>query len=536
MISRLICTGLLLFTSASSVAFPQDGRVTVANPADKELKRTAHRLRIPVSQLRNARELLRQATSLARSLDPVPVHRMGNLAQLWVQFDRPKAAGSLESLLDFLRSAAGKAQDLASFQQISVAFQGILQPLSELESDKADQEAQQWPNPPQSLGQGAADLREQMIDQTRRQFLQQLIFQDPVKAAGLYADLGPSAGMDYYTPGQLALQLANAGKTDQAYKLVDQVIASYQSQPPSYNRFQNFVGFIQQLAGLDPDRFTQALSLVTSQPDMATPPSSGATLKVGDRSVHLDGFDLRMLDVFRQLSGRPALLEKALNSLTALKAKLDAIGGIDNALNPSLAAGGSYSIVYPNNGGVIQSGSQPVQGDKVSVLFRELKGKAAKNPQSARRKLSDAVKGPDDVDLLLRLAQMSCYEDPDLGSLAIEAARPLVLQFQPLLRRSMLLRTLVQTSRQCDGDVDTDLLREGFILADELRQDEKSRNPDAAERRDGNSQADHLEQDLLAQVAVDQYQAAAKYLSSMPDDEAKFAAELRVLSALRQPY
>lgn len=538
MIFRRSCIGCLLSASVLTAGFAQEGRVIIAGSADKELMRTAHRMHMPVEQLKHARELLQQATALARSLDPLPTQRLNNLAQLWLQMNRPKASATIDSLLEDVRRAAGKASDVASYRQISMAFQGLLQPLAELDPDRAAQEVRQWPMPPQVLGDEAARLRDQLMDQYLRQLVQRLMYQDPEKAASLYSKLGASSTADYYTPGQLALQLARAGWKDQAYKLVDQIIAGYRSQDPNPNALQNFMGFVQQLPNLDPDRFMQAFSLTVEQAGSLWQGIPGGTLKVGDNSLQLNGFDLRMLDILRSLSGRPELLQKALDALPGFKAKFEGVGGVDNALNPSVSAGGYSSIIYSSGGRstISQSRSMFPPGDKISILFKELKGKAAKNPEMTRQRLSQVVKEPDDVDTLLSLAQRSSYEDPDLASLAIEVATPLVFQVQPLQRRAMLLQNLAQTSRQCNGDVDVDLLRDGFILADQLREEEKDKNPDTASRRDGNSPADLLEQTLLGQVAIDHYQAAMKYLNAMPDDEAKLAAQLRVVEALRQTY
>jgi hypothetical protein len=145
MIFRRICIGCLLFASILTAGFAQEGRVIVAGSADKELKRAAHRMHMPVEQLKHARELLQQATALARSLDPLPTQRLNNLAQLWLQMNRPYASATIDSLLEDVRRVAGKASDVASYHQISMAFQGLLQPLAELDPDSAAQEVRQWP-------------------------------------------------------------------------------------------------------------------------------------------------------------------------------------------------------------------------------------------------------------------------------------------------------------------------------------------------------------------------------------------------------
>ncbi len=527
-------------------AVAQEGRVIVANASNKELKRTAHRLRMTVDRLKNARDVLQQATDLAGRLDPIPGQRMGNLAQMWLQLYKSKASSSIELMMEEVRRAAAKAPNLAAYQQSCIAFQTLLSPLAQVDSERAAQQARQWPRPPQSLGDAGETMLSQQMDQYQRQLLQQLMYQDPEKAAKLYAQLGPGSGTDYYIPAQLALGLARAGEKDQAYKLVDQVLADFGKGPSNPTAYQNFYSFLQQVSNLDPNKFMEGFNLLlASQAKGQVPlPQSNATLTVGDKTLELDGNELQLLNMLRGMSGRPGLIQQALGAVPDFKAKLDSIGGIDTALNPSASAGGGISISqYIPGAGVIGSGRTVIYGsgprapqDRLSTLFNELKGKATKDPGLVRQRISTAVKGPEDVDFLINLAQRSSYEDPELGSIALEIATGMLPQVEPLQRRSMVMQNLVRVYRSCDGEVDVNLLRDGFILADQLRQDEKEKNPLAASQRPGNSPADYLEQTLLGEVASDHFDAAMKYLHAMPDDEAKLAALQRIVESLRQYY
>jgi hypothetical protein len=75
----------------------------------------------------------------------------------------------------------------------------------------------------------------------------------------------------------------------------------------------------------------------------------------------------------------------------------------------------------------------------------------------------------------MSLAMMSSNDNSDLGSLVLEVAKPLVSQVEPLEKRATLLQRLISASRQNEGKVDSELVRNGFTLADQLR--EKSKNP-----------------------------------------------------------
>ena len=147
MISRRIASALVLFLFLPLPAIGQEGRVIIADTSAKELKRTAHRMRISAERLKNARAALQEATELARRLDPVPAQWMNHLGNLWLHCNRSKTATAIESLMSEVRSAAESASDLTAYQQSCNAFQGLLQPLMQIDPDKAEQMARQWPRP-----------------------------------------------------------------------------------------------------------------------------------------------------------------------------------------------------------------------------------------------------------------------------------------------------------------------------------------------------------------------------------------------------
>ena len=536
---RMYVAWMLLVPVFSPAAVAQEGRVTIAAPAAKELKRTAHRMRLPVERLKNIREALQLATNLARRMDPVPIEQLGTLAQLYVQLNRPEAGSTIDLLLAAARSAAETAANLSAYQQGSSAFQNLLRALIEIDVDRAVQLSRQWPITPQALGEEADWVRTEHTMQFKTYLVQRLLPLDPEKAASLYADLGRYGAGNWSMRAQLAVQLVRSNRTDQAYGLIDAAMADFQSRSPDANNFRNFTMFLSQVAAVDPARFMAGVSLLAgASGDLPGGTISGATLTAGDRSVALSSCQYQMLELIRALSGRPELAMKTLHAIPGLKEKLDQIGGIDNFFNPSLASGGKVSFANSPYGARNPDGSRTDAAlpgsDKLSSLFKDLKGKAATNPTLVRRKLAAAVTGPGDVDLLINLAQRANYEDPDLSSLAFEAARPLMYQVQPLEKRSNALQSLVRAIRNCEGEVDTELLRDGFLLADQLRQEEREKSPQCAAASCAIRAADSLEQFLIGETAADDFGGAMKYLQTMPDDETRLRALFGIVGSLRQ--
>ncbi|HYK88546.1 MAG TPA: hypothetical protein VE398_07235 [Acidobacteriota bacterium] len=532
MLYRRILAVCIFWTSAVTATLAQEGHVVIAKASSKELKRAAHQLRIPSDHLRKIRNLLQEATDLSLSLKPMPTGQMGTLGYYWVQFNRSKAASTLESLIESVRQAAQNATSIADYQQAGSAFQSLLQPLAQLDPAKAAQQARQWPDPPQDLGNDASVLRNQLKEQYQQSVIQQLIYQDPQKAAGMYADLGPPSPSNYNVTAQLALQLARSGEKNRALSLVDGVMSDYKSSNPDLNSFQQFTSFLQQVASLDPDRFMTGLNLL-SDPSSSPVPGSldSGMLTVGGQSLSLSQSEFNMLNMLRGITGRPELLLKALDAVPALRDKVDQIGGIDNFLSPMgnisfNTAGGMNTVMY--------FGPGYYSPDSQTSLFDKLKGKASTDTSFVRRKLSEAAKAPDGIDVLINLAQQASNDDPDLSSLALESAVPLLPQVEPLERRAATLQNLIGTYRNCEGEVPADMLKDGFVLADQLRQEYAEKHPEAEKHPAANTTADYLEQALISEVAIDHFEAAMTYLRAKPADEMKLAAYMRVIETLRQ--
>jgi len=69
-------------------------------------------------------------------------------------------------------------------------------------------------------------------------------------------------------------------------------------------------------------------------------------------------------------------------------------------------------------------------------MLREPKGKTESDLAFVKEKLQEAAKGPEAIKALINLADISAYEDQELGDLALEIGRPLLQQVEPQSRRT----------------------------------------------------------------------------------------------------
>jgi hypothetical protein len=142
---------------------------------------------------------------------------------------------------------------------------------------------------------------------------------------------------------------------------------------------------------------------------------------------------------------------------------------------------------------------------------------------------------------LIALAMMVNDEDPDFSSLALEVARPLLSQVEPIESRAMTLQSLISAYQEVEGEVDADLVRDGFALADQLRE----KTEKAGEPQDGMEnietedmptmtaeEIDQLEAGLTSALAKDNYDKAVDYARSRKSEAHKLECLIQIVQAL----
>jgi len=512
-------------------AMPWQGKVIVEGLSTKELRRTAHRMRIPIEQLKNARAALQEATDMVPRLNPRQLSQLFSLGSLWIRINQPKASSVLESLVADAKSDAAEAADAATYGCYTNWAQMLLGSYAQLEPDKALELLRQWPAPPGSEGNTDSARREAMEKQLQRAFIQGMANQDPERALTMLTEQSTSAPMDYSMQAQLIRQLAMRGKKDEALKLADQAIESFRRQS-TQNPYGGFSSLVQALPDVDPDRFLSAFQLLCKPgavPVRPGIPASPGTLKFGDQVINTTPEQAQMLSLLRNLYGRPNLLQKALDAQPDLKSVVDRIGGIDNFFNPPA---GMMTISYGSGSSGWGSGNS-AQG----ILFQELRGKAAKNPGLVRQKLAESFNTPEELQDLINLANRARYEDPDMGSIALEIGEGLVFRIESLQKQAEAFQNLARAYWNLDGEVSTDLLRKGFMLVEQLRQEETRKTVETQTgMRSGFSSADYFEDFLLGQSARQSFDAAMQYVHAFPQDGRKVRALLKIIENLVQNY
>jgi hypothetical protein len=529
---------------------------TVAPVRDqtRELKRTAHLLHTTVDRLKNARAALKEATDLARhSTDPSV---FSQLDQDWVRIDKARAPAALEELYGWLRTTARDAPDAATYQRCMSGAQSMLLQLATLDSNKAVNLWRMWPDPPVPLGQSQASLHERA-----GQFEQQLAAQG--SGLGMITDWTTlkeqAAKGNYRAAGSLAIQLIESGDHADALDVLDQAMTDFRQGLHDPRMLLTCFDFVRQLAYVDPERYFQALNALVVSLTSHAGSNTGGTVTVGSQTLQLTAAEAAVIELCRSLRDSPDTAMKTLDTIPGLRGKLNGIGGIDTIIGPSGPANlpqgrvsesysidgitkttiygtvnGNFSYNAPINATPTNPGAARESGMR---LYQSLRGKLTKDPALVKQELADAAKTPDQIDILISLANDAFPGDADLASLTLRFASQMILQVEPLSKRATVMQQLIQAYQRCEGEVSAALLQEGQVLVQQLRDEQKSaaapmpRAPVPVPGR--GTVADQLERAIIAERALDNFNEALKYLRLMPDD-LKLQAWLQIVQILTQ--
>ncbi len=533
----LHCTPLLLLLALFPEYIFARGQIEIVSAESKELKRTALRLRISVQQLKNARSTLQSATELAWTMDPVPYNQFRSIGSLWSRLHR-HADRALESMIWRLADDASSTSDPSVYQRSTSAAQGLLNSLSQLDSDLAKEVAEAWPRP-SYLDQGEEDpTRNQMLSNLEQQSIQYLLRENPEEAWRKIATRNPTAPWADSLKTQIAQKLARAGKRDQALQIVDQVLESYDQENLDPARSAGFQGVFHSLSWLDSERYQRAFSILTQRIDQGLARhQTGSYAKVDNQIVSFTPAETMILNQLQNLHQRPELAIDLLNNVPSIRQKLDLVGGIDQLLNRYNSPGSlTYNYGKPPEPGAGAHDQNRSNSQLSRDLHGELRGKALNDPAMVRRKLREAVDNPEQTQVLTTLADRSNQHDPELASIALDVAFSLYGQLDDINLRSSALRNVIQAYRRVEGEVPAKLLKRGFLLAAEMRDNEQNVTHHHGRPRQSLTQADQLEVTLLSEYGRDSFESAVEYAESLDSEILSLAALLGIVQHQIQNY
>ncbi len=534
---------LAIVTFSFTLSVPaMEKKFIAVSKTSKELKRAAARLRLPVAQVKNARHALQEATDLAKRMDPYPLDQIHNLANSWLRLNRSKADTIIEGFLKNLRIQAFEPMDIQHYQRLTSTAHMLVGLMAEDDDEYSLSFIQNWPDPPASFGEAAQTFRKNMETQMKRDILSRMIHSNPEKALELLTSFESSEMQNPSEAMTVVQMMMGAGMKEEGLTLIDQTINRFAHSYPDQNSLLNFENFIRMMASqMDSDRISAAIDQLLEQLNNNEPSGCNGKLNMGEMSMDLTCTESTILNLLPNLGMRPELVQRTIASVPGLESKLNAVGGIDSFFLRGRHGADPVKFTHKRNSSgrsyVNTSGRSALESS--SKLLQELKGKAESNPAYVRGRLLELVEEPTDIDRLIRLAGMAAFQDAELGALALDIARQLLPEIESTQKRSSILQEMIRIHRRIEGEHDIELLRNGYILADQMREEQSHQsaatsgvNPSGYGRT---TPADQLEIFLISEFSRDSFKSAIHYIHSMDSDAIKLASLIRIVQVLSHP-
>ncbi len=501
----------------ASIASGQDsGQVTVLRTGDRDLQRTAFRLRICSSDLQNLREALYEAALAAP--DAAARGGISQLSQHYLQLDPARAEDAFYSILVELRERAEAAATLPEFHSLTSASHPLIVGLMDLNPDLAERFEADWPDPPEHLEGSAVSGHRLTVSQLR---LFRQAMEDPHLALSQLSQI-ESDQVDFNVRSAILASFAQDGALDAAEDLLNDTMAAFHSSlqsDPNEQSLSSLVHFLTVAASANSERVLDMASALEAIVRTLRQDGGGRTyvVNVGSETMQMTASEKLAFDAIQRLRQFPETTLRLLEAEPSLKEKLELLGGIDRALNPG-----------PGRGEFLRQGGHSRVRRVTTALGRE----DGLNPESLLHAATLEGLGARE---LVQYLQSACFRGSRMGpslpapiEAIAETAAWMTLEMEDPAASAATFANLVSALARCQGEVAPLILDQGFQLLDRLRADEAAGDPAPAAaggmQRRGLDSALRLEAALLAASAVTDFPTGMARIRAVEDPVIRYRA------------
>lgn len=443
-------------------AQPTEPKVVVERLDSSDLERTAHRLRISVEQLQQARQVLDEATELLAKAELQDLAKGGQIAAFWGKIHRRQAIDRLEGLIMQRSRQVPGLEDPSGYDVLTKWAIQTASRLASLHPSRALQAVEAWPPPPRHLGERAADLYEQIHSKLAGDGFPSRYDKDPPGTLGRLLNSSSPVGRIYSE----LIEVRRSQDRQEANRVIDEFVAEMGKMDAQRGTLLQLSNMIQRTGELPHDR-TEELSeaLVSAYQRYGDSQAEGLSylFEANGQQVELGPGEYQFLHDLRRFAGQPEMTLRMADSWPGLREKIDLMGGLDRAISARPA-----HLRRPADSG---NPSPQQNADKAMELLQELRYEALEHPGWVRRRLDQtAQQSQDGFNLLMRFAQSSRILQPELAALALERAKAFIDEAQDPVAASSCFMYFARTYRELEGSLTPALIRQGFQLLDDLEQ------------------------------------------------------------------
>jgi hypothetical protein len=529
----LVLTVVLFFILP---AFPESAQTATIDFEAKELRITAHRLHIPVEQVKKARQALQEATDLFLSLPKNHFKLAPAFDMAWRELYPSKAEKMGGIFIQKLRAEAAQAEDPIAYENTTFSAVTIMRSLTGSDFDKMQSFIRSWPAPPEKIAV-PLDYLQNMESRERESAFRKLALSDPQKALAHLSN--DPQKYDYSLSGLIILGFMNAGRKEDAGQLIERSIKNFIENPADENSIREYTNFLNSARSeWDSAHITAASNALLAK--LGNPPDCHGTLILAGATINLNCLESEVLTLLKSFSNKPEFVIRTLELYPTLKSKLVGVGGIDSIFEyrnkPSL------NVTRDGSTGIRFQPHEPAVPEDSEKLLKELSGQTTLNPEKARRRLKEAA-GESGIDVLIRMAWTNPNRTDidgaaDIAGMALEIASQMNKEEKSLENRRD--DELVRAYRQLEGSADRDLYKSAFLLIEQLKKEELRPKPAGlVQIKMGPCEftmAECMESRLVMEMSKDYFIDAMAHAHSIVNKDRQIDCLLTIAMNLSKPY
>ncbi len=451
------------------------------------------------------RPTLLEATRLACKVHPLPSNEINTLSGLLRNLKDPQTPR--EELFAAVARAVRSASTDWDYRLVTHAAETLLVAMMETDSERSMALFNTWPAP-QSTGPYASSVYRDLGKKLNDQYLGSFLQQDFSRALAYIKD-HTQVAPEFSVWGSLLHAAHIRGRDADVHYILDRALEQLQKQEWSPGTKAGFWIFLTSLKMDLPDLPQKVFGLYV-QKLKERPQPNGVTyeIEIAKTRIPLNFPEHEILSLLLSYARQDdlTLSSQLLESCPDLNDKLAAAGGLMNAVKAG------YFLRQKSGKGGASSGMVTFQDSR--SLMKELKGQSGEHPEAVIRKLREAFGTAEQFGGLLLLASTSQASEPELSKLAYQRAKEIISEQKDPDRKAGLMDDLLVRLDTNRTEFAQEWIDFGFSILRELGERE-------AQEREGHGATqwrNRVEQDLLACLAMIDFEKAGAYLDPIQDD------------------
>ncbi len=513
---------------AQVVAQENPTQVQVVGIENRYLSYVARKHSVSTNRIVQARIALRAVSSEIVDSQQLPrAYDLDSASRFWLGIDRNRAS---QELGEFLKNLADRAasSDRPDYPSATRSAFGVAARMAEVDPDRASGIIQAWPAPSQTAGEAAQELYARI----------QQAFQDPAFIEQLKSN--PSSAIESLGLSKFDRRMnrLEGRPPDERRRLADLIVADlleeYSKGPWDRGRIGEYLSRVRQIGQERAEAMPDLLAILGDAIEQDEGRDDGYQIvtvnNLGQATVR-DLTEAVLSHLMPLMLGHSEAVMSWMDTMPELRKRFELRAARRRSQGRDRAR--AAAVVRPNP-------SKPLQEDRFGPRTVDRLGRAIlSKPLQVKQALVRISESEDGFRKLLHIAETANFSPsgadaapfPELTWQALEVARGLLTESESLLQRLARLESYLRIYRSVEGELDSDLLKKGFSLLDDLRDAGAVGSHNGIGPRLG-ARIDEFESVLIGESALQDVQAALRNARKIEEEPRRIRAMLKIIQSL----